>query len=171
MANEPRQARVAFIGCGRHATSHLYPCLAQIPELRLMAVCDLNEKLARRNARLVGAERWYTDADELLEKEPKLDGAMIVGQPQMMKALGGEGPASPWGARIRGEASRHQCGPGGGVRLCSRHESGRGGMGKRPHWPGGGIGQPWMSTDGHRESQPNAQPLPTRRVMHITAGG
>jgi len=37
-----------------------------------------------------------------------------------MKALGGEGPASPWGARIRGEASRHQCGPGGGVRLCSR---------------------------------------------------
>ncbi|MGQ9555349.1 MAG: Gfo/Idh/MocA family protein [Anaerolineae bacterium] len=83
-----RQARIAFIGCGRHATANLYPCLAQIPEIKLVATCDLKEELARHNAEVFGARRWYTSTDELLDKEPELDGAIIVGSPQMMKSLG-----------------------------------------------------------------------------------
>ncbi len=83
-----RQARIAFIGAGRHANNLLYPCLAQIPEIDLMAVCDQKEDLAQRAARIYGARHWYTDVDVMLEQEPDLDGVIIVGAPQMMSGLG-----------------------------------------------------------------------------------
>ncbi|MGI6207785.1 MAG: Gfo/Idh/MocA family protein [Anaerolineae bacterium] len=86
--SDERQARIAFIGAGRHATNLLYPCLAQIPEIDLVAVCDLQEDLARRNARTFGARRWYTDADRMLDEEKDLDGVAVIGIPQMMKELG-----------------------------------------------------------------------------------
>lgn len=83
-----RQARMAFIGAGRHATNLLYPCLAQIPEIDLVAVCDLSEELARHAARTYGALRWYTDADRMLDAEQDLDGVAVVGPPEMMSGLG-----------------------------------------------------------------------------------
>jgi len=82
-----RKARIAFIGCGGHATNSLYPTIHTIPVIDLVAVCDLKEELARRNARYFGALRWYTDVDEMLSKE-ELDGAIIVGTPQMHCEIG-----------------------------------------------------------------------------------
>ncbi len=82
-----RKARIGFVGCGSHATSVLYPTLHRIPHLELVAVCDLKEELAKRNARFFGALRWYTDVREMLEKE-ELDGVIIVGPPQMHVEVG-----------------------------------------------------------------------------------
>lgn len=88
MSEGEKQAKIAFIGCGRHATRTLYPNIPSIPEIDLVAVCDLQENLARRNARMFGARRWYTDAKLMLEKEQDLHGVIVVGIPQMMKELG-----------------------------------------------------------------------------------
>lgn len=85
--NSERQAKLAFVGCGNHATRSLYPCIPTIPEIDLVAVCDLQEDLARRNARNYGARRWYTNVDELLDKEQELDGVLAIGIPQMMKEI------------------------------------------------------------------------------------
>lgn len=87
MSDNQRQARIAFIGCGRHATTNLYPTLAQIPEISLVAVCDVQEELARRNAAIFGARGCYADVDAMLDGEPDLDGAVIVGPPQMMRDM------------------------------------------------------------------------------------
>jgi myo-inositol 2-dehydrogenase/D-chiro-inositol 1-dehydrogenase len=83
-----RAARLAFIGCGRHATRLLYPCLPSLAEIDLVAVCDLDADLARTTARNFGARRWYTAVDDLLAQEGELDGAIVVGPPQMMAAVG-----------------------------------------------------------------------------------
>lgn len=81
------KARIGFIGCGRHATNDLYPSLCRIPNMELVATCDLKEDLAKKNARLFGAERYYTEVDKMLESE-ELDAVMIVGPPQMHEELG-----------------------------------------------------------------------------------
>ncbi|NPV08532.1 MAG: Gfo/Idh/MocA family oxidoreductase [Anaerolineae bacterium] len=88
MASEGKQARIGFIGCGRHATRTLYPNLPLIDEIDLVAVADLQVALAERNARRFGARRFYDSADALLEGEPDLDGVIVVGIPQMMQPIG-----------------------------------------------------------------------------------
>ena len=72
--------RVGFIGCGRHATKVLYPCL-RLAKIQLVAVCDLDAARAARNARWFGAERVYTDHQRMLEAET-LDAVMICTGPQ-----------------------------------------------------------------------------------------
>ncbi len=74
------ELRVGFIGCGRHATKMLYPCL-HLARMRLLAVCDLDEARARRNARWFGAERTYTDHRRMLEAEA-LDAVLICTGPR-----------------------------------------------------------------------------------------
>ena len=60
--------RVALVGAGNIASHHL-PAYAQFPEhVRLVAVCDLDETLARKRAREVGVERVYGDVDALLRE-------------------------------------------------------------------------------------------------------
>jgi len=73
-------SRVGFIGCGRHATKVLFPCL-HLAKMDLAAVCDVNEARAARNARWFGAERAYTDHRRMLEEEP-LDAVLICTGPQ-----------------------------------------------------------------------------------------
>ncbi len=68
-------ARVGFIGCGSHSFRNLYPCLQFCPA-ELVAVCDLDADRARAFARQFGAERAYTDHDEMLANE-RLDGVLI----------------------------------------------------------------------------------------------
>jgi len=77
--------RVGFIGCGRHATKNLYPSLHYAP-IYLVSVCDIDEKKARRNASWFGAEKYYTDYREMLEKE-KFDAVFIVCSPNMHKEI------------------------------------------------------------------------------------
>ena len=88
MTNGEKQAKIAFVGCGAHATRNLYPSLAGIPEIDLVAVCDLKEDLAQHNARRFGARNWYTSVDKLLDAEQALDGVIIVGIPPMMQEVG-----------------------------------------------------------------------------------
>jgi UDP-N-acetylglucosamine 3-dehydrogenase len=85
--NNGRQARIGFVGAGAHATSQLYPSLVQAPSAKLVAVCDLVAAKAKHNAKLFGADRWYTDVDEMLSKE-ELDGVCICGMPDMHRDVG-----------------------------------------------------------------------------------
>lgn len=80
--SEDRKARLAFIGAGGFATSALYPNIHKVPQIDLVAVCDLDEEKARRNARNFGAREVYTDADRMLdEQEP--DGVFVIGPAPM----------------------------------------------------------------------------------------
>lgn len=77
--------RVGFIGCGRHATKVVYPSLRYAP-IALAAVCDLDERLARRNAKWFGAESYHTDYREMLDRHD-LDAAIAVTGPTSHAAL------------------------------------------------------------------------------------
>lgn len=79
------QVRVGFIGCGRHATKMLYPGL-HMAGLELVAVCDLDEARGRRNAHWFGAERVYTDHQQMLDRE-RLDAVLICTGPTSHAAL------------------------------------------------------------------------------------
>jgi len=58
--------KVALVGAGNIASHHL-PAYQQFPaEVELVAVCDLDEELARKRADEVGVERVYTDVETLL---------------------------------------------------------------------------------------------------------
>ena len=60
--------RVALVGAGNIASHHL-PAYAQFPgQVDLVAICDLDEGLARRRAHDAGVERVYTDVDALLRE-------------------------------------------------------------------------------------------------------
>ena len=70
------KVRVGFVGCGHHATHKIYPALRYAP-IELVAVCDLDPQKAERNRRNFGAERAYTDYQDMMDKE-KLDAVMAV---------------------------------------------------------------------------------------------
>jgi predicted dehydrogenase len=88
--------RIGFIGCGAFSTTCIYPALRLLanglvpydsePLVELVACCDLNERLARRNARAFGFERWYTDHHAMLEQE-QLDAVFVVMHPRLQPAL------------------------------------------------------------------------------------
>jgi predicted dehydrogenase len=60
--------RVALVGAGNIASHHL-PAYAQFPDqVELVAICDLDEGLARRRAHDAGVERVYSDVDTLLRE-------------------------------------------------------------------------------------------------------
>lgn len=79
--------RLAFVGCGGHATHSLYPCIHELPQVDLVAVCDLRQELAQRNARLFGARQWYTDM-ALMLRETQPDGVLVIGDPHMQYEVG-----------------------------------------------------------------------------------
>jgi predicted dehydrogenase len=60
--------KTCFIGCGGHATRNVFPTFQYAP-VHLAAVCDLNRDAAETARRQFGAERAYTDHQEMLERE------------------------------------------------------------------------------------------------------
>lgn len=76
------QVRVGFVGCGTQASGAWYPNFSTIPELELLACCDLRQDLAERNARYFGAASAYSDLARMLDGE-ELDAVMVVGPPDM----------------------------------------------------------------------------------------
>lgn len=78
--------KLAFVGCGTHATENLYPML-RYTRGRLDAVCDLDRALAERNARVFGAASVYTDADRMLD-ERRPDGLLVAGPPTLHYEMG-----------------------------------------------------------------------------------
>ncbi len=83
---EERKSRIGFIGAGDFATSTLYPSLHLCPQIDLVSICDLDREKAERNARNFGARRFYTDVDEMLDKEG-LDGVFCIGSGPVQFAL------------------------------------------------------------------------------------
>lgn len=73
-----RQARIAFIGCGGFATHSIFPNLWMVPQIDLVAVCDIAREKAEFNARHFGARRVYTDLEQMLDSE-QLDGVFVIG--------------------------------------------------------------------------------------------
>jgi predicted dehydrogenase len=79
--------RLAVVGAGRQCTAALMPGIPYIAEIDLVAVCDLDEALAARNARKFGARASYTDVATMLRQEAP-DAVMVVGPPQMHEEIG-----------------------------------------------------------------------------------
>ena len=75
---EQRQARLAFIGTGGFCSASISPNLAFIPEIDVIASCDIDRTRAEAHARKFGARRAYDDLDEMLDKE-ELDGVFVIG--------------------------------------------------------------------------------------------
>jgi len=72
--------KIGTIGCGNLSSQRIYPCFRFFP-IELVAVCDLDESKAKRNARLFGGETVYTDYRQMLA-ETALDGVIICVGPQ-----------------------------------------------------------------------------------------
>jgi predicted dehydrogenase len=81
------RVRLAVIGAGTQCTASLMPGIPYIPELDLVAVCDLKQELAEQNARRFGARAVYTDFPQMLQQEAP-DAVMVVGPPRMHEEIG-----------------------------------------------------------------------------------
>ncbi len=79
--------RLAVVGAGTQCTQSLMPGIPFIEEIDLVAICDLQRRLAERNARRFGAGAVYTDVTEMLRQEAP-DAVMVVGPPQMHEEIG-----------------------------------------------------------------------------------
>ncbi|NLN19837.1 MAG: Gfo/Idh/MocA family oxidoreductase [Firmicutes bacterium] len=86
---EAEVVRLGFIGCGSHARLALYPQIHRIPELDLVAVCDLNESRRTKAKRDFGARHDYADFRAMCD-EQDLDAVCIVGPPTMQYEIGME---------------------------------------------------------------------------------
>src|SRR5690349_5534871 len=79
--------RLAVIGAGGQCTGALMPAIPAYTEFDLVAICDLQEALAQRNARNFGARAYYSDAAKMLREEAP-DAVIVVGPPQMHEDVG-----------------------------------------------------------------------------------
>lgn len=61
--------RVAIVGCGLIAQSRHIPCLLQMRNVDIVAVCDGNEELAKTVAQRFHVGRYYADFADMLDKE------------------------------------------------------------------------------------------------------
>src|SRR3954463_12838110 len=82
---EPKVLRVALVGCGRISTYHI-AALAAVPAVEIVAVCDLNEQIAREVATHHGIRGCYTDVEAML-REAHPDVMHILTPPQSHLAL------------------------------------------------------------------------------------
>lgn len=65
------------IGCGRISHSHLKAIQALRDRIRLIAVADINEELARKTASTYGADAFYTDLD-LVWNDRRIDAVVLT---------------------------------------------------------------------------------------------
>jgi predicted dehydrogenase len=72
--------RLGIIGAGQLSSTRIYPCLHSLP-VTLTAVCDLDESLAKRNARLFGAKAVYTDHLKMLDSG-EIDAVIVAVGPK-----------------------------------------------------------------------------------------
>lgn len=63
-----RKIRFAVLGCGRISSVHL-DAIAKAPNAELAAVCDVVEERAKKAAKENGLTKWYTNINEMLDKE------------------------------------------------------------------------------------------------------
>ena len=75
----------AIVGCGHIAAEHI-EALATLPDIRVSALCDINEAVATRLAEKFNIDRTYTDIDKLLA-ESRPDVVHVLTPPQSHLAL------------------------------------------------------------------------------------
>ncbi len=83
----PHRLRVALVGAGSHAYRNLLPAMNFLP-VRLVAICDVREEVARATAEQYGAKA-YTDTRELYARET-LDAVFLCVSPQLHPILARE---------------------------------------------------------------------------------
>jgi predicted dehydrogenase len=77
--------RVGIVGCGGAAFWHM-SSMRRMEGVRVTAICDKNEALARRAARICRVKSYYADLSEMLENE-RLEVVDICAPPQTHPAL------------------------------------------------------------------------------------
>jgi len=80
------RVKLGIIGAGGLSTRKIYPSLSYIPEVKLEAVCDLDENKARRNAEKFGANLVFTHMEQMLD-EAELDAVIICIGPEQHAQL------------------------------------------------------------------------------------
>ena len=79
--------RVGLIGCGRHASFCIHPSLPYLPQIEVVAVCDLDESRARSTAGRLGVPAVYTQTGRMLaEQQP--EAVIVIGPPAMQNPVG-----------------------------------------------------------------------------------
>lgn len=75
--------RIGFIGAGNMANAVHYPSVAETPQAKLVAICDLNEERLQKTADRysIPKERRYTDYRLMLERED-LDAIYVIMPPK-----------------------------------------------------------------------------------------
>ncbi|HEY3398807.1 MAG TPA: Gfo/Idh/MocA family oxidoreductase [Armatimonadota bacterium] len=68
--------RVGYLGCGDHSFRNVLPCFRYAP-VELVATCDRQEERAAAFARQFGAQRYFTDYEQMLQ-QCDLDAVFIV---------------------------------------------------------------------------------------------
>ncbi|MBE5761876.1 MAG: Gfo/Idh/MocA family oxidoreductase [Clostridiales bacterium] len=63
-----KQFKAAIVGCGHVSPMHGLS-ISMLDNVELVAVCDKVPEKAQEKAAAFGAKRWYSDLDEMLEKE------------------------------------------------------------------------------------------------------
>ena len=65
------KVRIGIIGCGGIANNKHMPSLAKLPEVEMVAFCDIVEEKARKAAKDFGTPdaKWYVDYKELLARK------------------------------------------------------------------------------------------------------
>ena len=79
--------RVGLIGCGSHASHCIHPSLPYLPQVQVVAVCDLDESRARDTARRLGAPAVYTQTQRMLADEQP-EAVIVIGPPAMQNPVG-----------------------------------------------------------------------------------
>ncbi|MDO8684684.1 MAG: Gfo/Idh/MocA family oxidoreductase [Armatimonadota bacterium] len=80
--NKNTPLRIGAVGCGMLSSSMHIPAIMRIPELDLVALCDINPERLQAIASKHGATRTFTDMEEMLDN-CELDGVSIVGPPSL----------------------------------------------------------------------------------------
>jgi len=84
--------RVGVVGCGGAAFWHMLS-MRKIDNVRVVAICDKNEALAKRVAKKLRIRSYYADLSEMLDKET-LDVVDICAPPQTHLALAAQAMAA-----------------------------------------------------------------------------
>lgn len=85
---DTRRVTIGFIGCGGHG-SFLQSLIHKVPQLELVAVCDIDKAKADRNAKNFGAAECHYDHRKML-KTTAAELIAVVGTPQMHAQIGCE---------------------------------------------------------------------------------
>jgi predicted dehydrogenase len=81
-----RKVKVGVVGCGVVATAYYFPYLMNMPEVELVAVCDLEPRRSQACKRLFGAKEAYQDYFEML-KRADIEAVLILTAPGTHKAF------------------------------------------------------------------------------------